>query len=122
MNRSAKKWKLAIFLGVLLTYAVGSLALTYLNDPSQYDPPGGTTPRPTNSSTIALSANDRWLWVVNEDVNAVAVFDLYDETAPQLFQQIAVGTEPRAIALTNNFAFVTNMVDGTVSVISTSSY
>src|SRR5262249_2676991 len=75
----------------------------------------------TNSSTIALSPDEQTLWIVNQDVNAVTVYYVAGD-AFQLLAVVPVGNEPRTLALTPDFAFVTNMVDGTVSVISTLSF
>jgi len=75
----------------------------------------------TSSSTIALSPDEQTLWIVNQDVNTAIVYYVAGD-AFQLLAVIPVGKEPRTLALTPDYAFVTNMVDGTVSVISTLSY
>ncbi len=75
----------------------------------------------TNSSPIAISATGDFLWVVNQDNNSVSVIDVRNDSLKRV-AEIAVGQEPRTVALTpdGRFALVTNMVDGTVSVIDAS--
>lgn len=121
MIRSVTNWKLIILCSMVLTLVAVSLGLTYMNVPQDYNGFVDGTTSPTNSSTVALSADNQFLWVVNQDVNTVSVFNV----AGDAFQQVAeipVGREPRTVALTQGYAFVTNMMDATVSIISTSSY
>ncbi len=75
-----------------------------------------TWDRPTTSSPIAISRNDRLIWVVNSGNDNVSV--IRPDTQAVL-ATIAVGSEPEAIALTpdNKFAYVANAASGTVSVI-----
>lgn len=77
-----------------------------------------TWAKPTNSTLIALTSNDRQLWVVNPDNDSVSVFDVSSGNA-QKVKEIAVGDEPACVAITpdNNKVYVTNTVSGTVSVI-----
>ena len=74
--------------------------------------------KPTNSSLIALTSNDRQLWVVNPDNDSVSVFDVSTGT-PQKVREITVGDEPGCVAITpdNAKVYVTNTVSGTVAVI-----
>ncbi len=118
MKSVLRKWNLAVLCCLSLVCVVGSLALTRANAPSA---DGSSGFSPTNSSTIAISADDQFIWIVNQDVNAVSVIRVAGD-AYELVAQIPVGNEPRTIALTPNYAFVANMVDGTVSVISTTTY
>ncbi len=72
--------------------------------------------RPTCSSPIAISQNDRLIWVVNPSDNSVSVI------RPDInarITKIAVGSEPQSVALTPNglYAYVANAAAGTVTVI-----
>ena len=80
-------------------------------------------PGPTRSSPIALTTDDRFVWVVNRDNNSVSVLEVGNDMN-QKVREIKVGVEPRAIAITpdNKKVYVTNMVSGTVSVINASTY
>jgi YVTN family beta-propeller protein len=72
--------------------------------------------RPTHSSPIALSLNDRLIWVVNPSDDSVSV--LRPDTNTRL-ATIAVGDEPQSIALTpdGRYAYVANAAGNSVSVI-----
>ncbi len=79
--------------------------------------------RPTSSSPIAITSDDRFVWSVNPDNNSVSVFDVASDLN-QRVAEITVGQEPWCVALTPNDAkaYVTNMASGTVSVIDAESY
>jgi YVTN family beta-propeller protein len=72
----------------------------------------------TNSGPIAITRDDKFVWAVNRDNNSVSVFRVAGD-ANFLIKIINVGQEPRCLAITpdDKKVFVTNMVDGTVSVI-----
>jgi YVTN family beta-propeller protein len=72
--------------------------------------------RPTNSSPITLSADNRLLWSVNPDADTVTVIGTERN---QVAATIRVGNEPQNVAVTpdNRTAFVANAADNTVSVI-----
>jgi YVTN family beta-propeller protein len=72
--------------------------------------------RSTYSSPIALSADNRLLWVVNPNHDTVSV--LRTDTN-SVITTIAVGDEPRSVALdpNNGFAYVANAVGSSVTVI-----
>lgn len=82
-----------------------------------------TLSKPSRSTTIALTSNNQLLLVVNRETNSLTVFRvgnfLGQEIFPLKLAEISVGTEPRCVAIhPNNLeAYVTNGVDGTVSVI-----
>src|SRR5262245_36918717 len=72
--------------------------------------------RPTHSSPIAISLNDRLIWVVNPSDDSVSV--IRPDTNQRL-AKIGVGHEPQSIALTpdGQYAYVANAAGGTVTVI-----
>jgi YVTN family beta-propeller protein len=72
----------------------------------------------SQSGPIALTHDDRFLWVVNPDNDTVSVFDVAGD-ANRKVTEIPVGREPAAIAITpdDRVVYVTNQVDGTLSVI-----
>src|SRR5438034_7804240 len=73
-------------------------------------------PRATYSSPIAVSLNDKLIWVVNPNDDSVSV--IRPDTNTRL-AKIAVGDEPQSVALTPNgqYAFVANAAAGTVTII-----
>ena len=72
--------------------------------------------RPTYSSPIAISLNDRLIWVVNPSDDSVSVIRPDNNTR---ITKIAVGDEPQGVALTpdGQYAYVANAAAGTVSII-----
>jgi len=77
---------------------------------------------PTRSSAIALTADDRFAVVVNRETDSVAVIEVRDANGGDVankLAEIAVGDEPRFVALSpdDETAYVTNTASGTVSVI-----
>src|SRR5215212_8556574 len=72
--------------------------------------------RATHSSPIAVSLNDRLIWVVNPGDDSVSVIRPDNNTR---LAKIAVGDEPQSIALTpdGQYAYVANAAGGTVTVI-----
>lgn len=75
-----------------------------------------TYPRPTCSSPIAISLNDRLVWVVNPDDDSVSV--IRPDTHTRL-AKIPVGDEPQSVALTPNgqYAYVANAAGNSVTII-----
>src|SRR5437870_1681659 len=69
--------------------------------------------RPTYSSPIAISRNDRLIWVVNPADDSVSV--IRPDTNQRL-AKIPAGDEPQSIALTpdGQYAYVANAAAGTV--------
>jgi YVTN family beta-propeller protein len=81
-----------------------------------------TSAIPGRSTTIALTSDDRRLVVVNRQKNSVSIIQVKDESGADnetLLAEVPVGREPRFVAISpdDSKAFVTNAVDGTVSVI-----
>jgi YVTN family beta-propeller protein len=72
--------------------------------------------RPTYSSPIAISVNDRLIWVVNPSDDSVSV--IRPDTNTRL-AKITVGDEPESIALTpdNQYAYVANAAGSSVTII-----
>ena len=72
--------------------------------------------QPMNSSPIALSADQQFVWVVNPRDDSVSVIRTDTNT---VLATIATGDEPRSVALdpNNTYAYIANAGDGTVSVI-----
>jgi YVTN family beta-propeller protein len=76
----------------------------------------------STSSPIAITSDDRTIWVVHPDNDSVSFVDVRRDRFkdnPGHTRSIPVGDEPQCIALTpdDRKAYVTNMADGTVSVI-----
>jgi DNA-binding beta-propeller fold protein YncE len=71
---------------------------------------------PTYSSPISLSANGRFLWVVNPGGDNVVVIRTSDN---RVIRRIAVGDEPQSVALDPNdrYAYVANAAGSSVSLI-----
>lgn len=72
--------------------------------------------RPTHSSPIAISLNDKLIWVVNPSDDSVSV--IRPDTNKRI-TKVPVGDEPESIALTpdGQYAYVANAAAGTVTVI-----
>ena len=78
--------------------------------------------RQAHSSSIALTGDDTRAVVVNRQkasVSVIRVRDTNGSDASQLLAEVPVGKEPRFVALAPNDsrAYVTNAVDGTMSII-----
>jgi len=80
------------------------------------DAPAAVFNHPTNSSPIAISNNNQLVWVVNSRTDTVSVIRTDTNT---VLKTIAVGDEPRSIAVdpNNTFAFVANAAGSSVTVI-----
>src|SRR6266542_5094446 len=104
-HRRTAPWSGAVLsLGLALAAALPTHALA-----QGYD-------RPTYSSPIAISRNDRLIWVVNPGDDSVSV--IRPDTNQRL-AKIGLGDEPQSIALTpdGQYAYVANAAAGTVTVI-----
>jgi YVTN family beta-propeller protein len=78
--------------------------------------------RQSRSSSIALTGDDSRAVVVNRQKASVSVIRVRNSDgtdASQLLAEVPVGREPRFVALAPNdsYAYVTNAIDGTMSVI-----
>lgn len=74
---------------------------------------------PTSSGPIAVTPDDKFVWVVNPDNDSVTVINVQNDVN-QKFAEIPVGKEPTNLAISpdGKFVYVANTVSGTVSVIS----
>src|SRR6478609_6779967 len=77
---------------------------------------------PTHSTTIALTSDETRLVVVNREADSVSIIQVKDANGNDVankLAEIAVGQEPRCVAIhpTDRAAYVTNAITGTVSVI-----
>ncbi len=79
---------------------------------------GAPSPRPSQSSCIALSVDNTRLVNVNEDVHTVTVFNAMT-TPPTVIAEIPVGLDPTSVAINPaaSKAYVANSFSGTVSVV-----
>ncbi len=108
MNKNRRRWQQAIAGGAIAlagaTYLAGQLA--------------SGPPRTSNSSPIAVTPNDRYVWVANPEKNTVTEFEVGGDQNRKIVE-IGVGEEPTHIAInpTNRWIWVSNTVSGTVSVI-----
>jgi YVTN family beta-propeller protein len=75
--------------------------------------------KPTRSTNIALTLDERVLVVVNTEADSVTIFNVSGNNLIKR-NEVKVGLEPRCVAIHSgrNEAFVTNSESGTVSVIS----
>jgi YVTN family beta-propeller protein len=106
--------------------AVALIVLVSLLHPSSFNGiafyPSEAIAAPTRSTTIALTSDEKRLVVVNREANSVSIIQVKDDDgndiAEKLFE-IGVGQEPRCVAVhpTDQVAYVTNAITGTVSVI-----
>jgi YVTN family beta-propeller protein len=77
---------------------------------------------PSQSTTIALTSDDRRLIVVNREANSVTILSVRDRRGQDAYlklAEIAVDREPRCVAISpdDREAYVTNGISGTVSVV-----
>ncbi len=89
------------------------------NNAAPPPPPPPARLSESHSSTIALSSDSTTVWSVNPDTDTVSVFDVGADRNRKL-AEIAVGKEPRCVALTpdGRKVYVTNAVSGNVYVLS----
>ena len=72
----------------------------------------------TSSTPIALTSDDRFVWVVNPDNDSVSVIEVGGDVNTKV-AEIAVGKDPQRLAISpdDRKVYVTNQRSGTVSVI-----
>jgi YVTN family beta-propeller protein len=107
---------------VLLAALAAGIPSVYLPDLERFGV-HALSPFPVSSSPVVLNNGDRFLWVCNPDNDSVSVIDVGSDAAEKV-KEIHVGREPQSVALNadNSKAYVANAVDGTVSVIRTSTF
>ena len=81
-----------------------------------------TLATPSHSTTIALTSDETRLVVVNREANSVSIIQVKDASGNDIaikLDEIAVGLEPRCVAIHPNdrVAYITNGISGTVSVV-----
>jgi YVTN family beta-propeller protein len=83
---------------------------------SAHSSPVVAQPFPTRSGPIDITPNGNFVFMVNPDNNSVSIFNT--QTNTRVGNPILVGREPQSVAIHPGGArvYVTNMVDGTVSV------
>lgn len=103
-------------------FVIGTLFCWFKSDrrvaaSAQANPSG-----PTNSSPIAVTPDDQFVWVVNPDTDSVSILEVGNDVNKKV-GEIKVGDEPNSIAISpnGNAAYVANTVNGSVSVIDTAS-
>jgi YVTN family beta-propeller protein len=71
----------------------------------------------TNSSPIAITPDNKFVWMVNPENNNVSIFKVEGDANTRI-ALLETGKEPQSVAIhpTGTKAYVTNMVSGTVSV------
>lgn len=101
-------------------FAVGVLACWRFEERRSTASAQAATNGPTSSGPIAVSPDDKTVWVANPDSDSVTAINVEND-ANQKVAEIKVGDEPNNLALSPNgqTLYVANTVSGTVSVIST---
>ena len=106
--------------------AVALIVLVSLLHPNSFNGiafhPSEAIAAPTRSTTIALTSDETRLVVVNREANSVSIIQVKDANGNDVtnkLTEIAVGQEPRCVAVhpTDRAAYVTNGITGTVSVV-----
>ena len=110
--------------------AVALIVLVSLLHPSSFngaalhtsEATAATLATPSRSTTIALTSDETRLVVVNREANSVSIIQVKDANGNDVaikLDEIAVGQEPRCVAVHPNdqAAYVTNGITGTVSVV-----
>jgi YVTN family beta-propeller protein len=82
---------------------------------------------PGRSTTIALTSDETRVVVVNREANSISIIQVKNKNGNDVSNKIAeipVGEEPRCVAVhpSNQAAYVTNAISGTVSVVDLNRY
>ena len=101
----------------LAAVALGAIAFSAMANAE----PKSLNGLPASSSPIAITSDDRFVWVVNPDNNSVSVISVSADENRKV-AEISVGEEPRFVAITpkDHRVSVSNSRDGSVSMISPS--
>ena len=119
---SKKKKEGQLAPGSVMALTAVLLAQVGLGGAAQQTPAPSTAAAPSRSTTIALTSNERRLVVVNREANSVSIIRVKNNLGNDVASKIAeigVGEEPRCVAVSPNdrFAYVTNGISGTVSIV-----
>lgn len=114
-----KRTGMSLLMGSLLAT---SILLTACSDDGNNDNTEEAVESPSRSSSIALTSDDRKLVVVNRQNDSVSVIEVRNPSgndSQTLIAEVPVGKEPRFVAIDpdDHYAYVSNAVDGTVTVI-----
>lgn len=103
---------------MLFSMAVPAMALGFWSGVGRQEKFGPLPARPTCSTPIALTHDDRFLWVANPSNNSVTLMEVASD-ANRKVTELRVGQEPQCVAITpdDRKVYVTNQASGTVSVI-----
>jgi YVTN family beta-propeller protein len=84
----------------------------------------GTPQKANKSGPIAVSPDGRTVVAANIDTDTISIFDVATNGQLSKVKEVAVGQEPRSVALLSNkpWVYVANTVSGTVQVISLLDY
>ena len=101
---------------------IGATAQRNNAQKNQAQTANGVGGSPTHSTTIALTSDETRVVVVNREANSVSIIQVKDTNGNDVankLAEIAVGQEPRCVAVhpTDRAAYVTNGISGTVSVV-----
>jgi YVTN family beta-propeller protein len=106
----------------LIALTVLLVGLVTFHGAAQQPAPAITSATPTHSTTIALTSDERRLIVVNREANSISIIrvkNMLGNDVANKIAEIGVGEEPRCVAVSpdDRFAYVTNGISGTVSVV-----
>jgi YVTN family beta-propeller protein len=118
IGRNWRRWRPAGTSATLLSVLMLSAFL--LGSLLQHSASAVTLATPSHSTTIALTADETRLVVVNREANSVSIIQVKDAQGNDVankLAEIAVNVEPRCVAVhpNNQVAYVTNAINGTVS-------
>src|SRR5438876_895360 len=99
-------------------FALGILACWHFEERRSAASAQSAPAGPTSSGPIAVTPDDKTVWVVNPDSDSVSVINVEND-ANQKLAEIKVGDEPNNLAVSPNgqTVYVANTISGTVSVI-----
>lgn len=99
-------------------FVLGILACWHFEERRSSASAQSTPNGPTQSSPIAVSPDDKTVWVANPDSDSVSIINVEND-ANQKVAEIKVGDEPNNLAISPNgqTVYVANTVSGSVTVI-----
>jgi len=97
----------------------GTLFLVYdISDPANLNLVGSTAANNPNPTSMAIS--DSYVYIVDEGVDELWIFDISNPTTPALAGTLAIGPEPTGITVSGNYAYVTDRGSDDLKVIDVS--